>query len=340
MTTAPDSARDEVTLRESVPPVREWARTFVVGLFMGTADGVPGVSGGTVALIAGIYERLITAINAVSLARFLDGLRALTPLDGGVSLDRAAAVLEEVDGWFLVALLGGIGTAVVAVGQAVEYADEHAPVLMFGFFFGLIGASALVLLREVAIRTVAEAVAAAAGVVVAFVASGYSESLLGGGGLPVVFVAGAVAVSAMILPGLSGSLLLVILGQYTYMYAQLGNFLDGVAAVATRGAVAELTGPGVVVAVFICGGLAGLFTIARVIRAALDANREVTYAFLVALVLGALRAPITALNDPVEYPSVVWDTATVEAFAALAVVGAALVFALDWYAVDIDLDSV
>ena len=338
MTTAPDSARDEVTLSESIPPVREWVRTFVVGLFMGTADGVPGVSGGTVALIAGIYERLITAINAVSFARFLDGIRALTPLDGGISLDRAAAVLEEVDGWFLVALLGGIGTAVVLIGHVVDWAKHEVPVLLFGVFFGLIAASALVLLREVAIRTVPEVVAALAGVALAFYASGASDGVLGGNALPVIFVAGAVAVSAMILPGLSGSLLLVILGQYTYMYAQLGNFLEGSLALATGGSLARVTDAGVVVVAFLCGGLVGLFTIARVIRAALDTNREVTYAFLVALVLGALRAPITALGGE-EY-SVVWNTATVQAFAGAALVGAVVVFALDWYAVDIDLDSV
>ncbi|QLH81137.1 DUF368 domain-containing protein [Halosimplex pelagicum] len=338
MTTAPDSARDEVTLRESVPPVREWLRTFVVGLFMGTADGVPGVSGGTVALIAGIYERLIAAINAVSLDRFLDGIRALTPLDGGVSLDRAAAVLEEVDGWFLIALLGGIATAVIAVGQAVEVADEEAPVLMFGLFFGLIGASALILLREVGIRTVPEVVAAVAGAAVAFFASGYSEALLGGGGLLVVFVAGAVAVSAMILPGLSGSLLLVILGQYTFMYDRLGAFLDGLVGLATGGATDGLAGASVDVVTFVCGGLVGLFTVARLIRKALAANREVTFAFLVALVLGALRAPITTLNGD-EY-AVVWNTPTVQAFAVAAVVGAVVVLVLDWFAVDIDLDSV
>ncbi|MFC7140625.1 DUF368 domain-containing protein [Halosimplex aquaticum] len=340
MTTAPDRARDEVTLRESVPPLHEWAKTFLVGLFMGTADGVPGVSGGTIALIAGIYERLIAAINAVTPRRFFDGVRALTPLDGGVSLDRAAAVLEEVDGWFLLALVAGVGTAVVLVGQAVEWAAADYPVLLFGLFFGLIGASAVILLRAVAIRTVPELVAAVVGVVLAFFASGHSESLLGTGGLPTVFLAGSVAVSAMILPGLSGSLLLVILGQYTYMYRQLGNFLEGIASVATGGSFADLAGPASVVVTFILGGLVGLFTIARVIRRALDVNREVTYAFLVALVLGALRAPITALNDASEYPSVVWNTPTIQAFATAALVGAVIVFVLDWYAVDIDLDAV
>jgi len=338
MTTAPDRAREDVTLAESIPPVRVWAKTFVVGLFMGTADGVPGVSGGTIALIAGVYERLITAINAVTPGRFIDGVVALTPLEGGVSLDRAAAVLEEVDGWFLIALLGGIGTAVVLVGQAVEWANEHVPVLLFGFFFGLIGASAVILFRAVAIRTLPEVVAAVAGVAVAFVASGYSESILGTGGLATVFVAGAIGVSAMILPGLSGSLLLVILGQYTYMYTKLGDFLDGIFGLVTGGSAGKLTSAGAEVVTFLLGGLVGLFTIARIIRRALDYNREVTYAFLVALVLGALRAPISTLNG--EDYAVVWNATTIQAFAGTAVSGAILVFVLDWYAVDIDLDSV
>ena len=338
MTTAPDRARDDVTLAESIPPIRVWAKTLVIGLFMGTADGVPGVSGGTIALIAGVYERLITAINAVTPGRFLDGVVALTPLDGGISLDRAAAVLEEVDGWFLIALLGGIGTAVVLVGQVVERAAEHVPVLLFGVFFGLIGASAVILLRAVTIRTAPEVVAAVAGVAVAFYASGNSEAVLGSGGLLTVFVAGAIAVSAMILPGLSGSLLLVILGQYTYMYTKLGDFLDGILGLVTGGAVGRVTGPGAEVVTFLIGGLVGLFTISRVIRRALDYNREVTYAFLVALVLGALRAPITTLNG--EDYAVVWGTATVQAFAGAALVGAIVVFVLDWYAVDIDLASV
>ncbi len=186
-------------------------------------------------LLAGVYERLIAAITAVTLGRFLDGVIALTPLNGGISLDRSVSVLEEIDGWFLIALVAGVGTAVVLVGQAVEWADKHYPVLMFGLLFGLIGVSALILLREVAIRTVTEAIAAVTGAVIAFTVSGSSETILSGDGFLVVFVAGAIAVSAMILPGLSGSLLLVILGQYTYMYDRLGAFLDAVGALFSGG---------------------------------------------------------------------------------------------------------
>jgi putative membrane protein len=337
MTTAPDRATEERTIRGSVPPAREWARTYVIGIFMGTADGVPGVSGGTIALIAGIYERLISAVTAVTPGRFVEGVLALTPLDGGVSIPRALTVWERVDGWFLIALLWGIATAVVAVTQAVEYLDHYYPVLLFGFFFGLIAASALVLLREISISRADSAAAAVVGFAVAFVASG-AEELLAGGGLAVVFGSGAIAVSAMILPGISGSLLLVILSQYTRMTEALKGFLEGILALATDGSTAGVADHGPEVVVFILGGLVGLFTIARVIRRALDANREATYAFLVALVVGALRAPIATLNGP-DY-AVAWDAATIQAFAGLAITGAAVVLALDWYAVDFDLDGV
>ena len=336
MTTAPDEARDETTLRATVPPAREWARTFLVGLFMGTADGVPGVSGGTIALIAGIYERLVAAITAVTPGRFVAGVRALTPLDGGVSLDRAAAVLDEVDGWFLIALLAGVASAVVVVTRAVDYLNEAAPVVLFGFFFGLIGASAAVLLREISVTRLDSGAAAVAGFVVAFAVSGASASL-GGGGLVVVFVAGAVAVSAMILPGVSGSLLLVILSQYTRMTEALSGFLDGLAALATGGSPENLAGNGAEVVAFVLGGLVGLFTIARLIRRALAANREATFAFLVALVVGALRAPIVTLNTE---HGVVWTTDTLAPFGVAALAGAVVVLVLDWYAVDIDLDGV
>lgn len=337
MTTASDRPIEDATVRDSLPPLRELARIYLVGLFMGTADGVPGVSGGTIALIAGIYERLIDAINAVTPTRFVAGVRALAPVDGGVSVPRALAVWEEVDGWFLVALLAGVATAVVVVTRAIVYVEEHAPVVLFGFFFGLIAASALILARAITVARPDSAAAAVAGFLIAFVVSGLGE-VLSGGGLAVVFVAGAVAVSAMVLPGISGSLLLVILSQYTRMIAALKGFLDGLAGLATGGPAPDLLANGTEVVVFVLGGLVGLFSVARLVRRALAVNREATYAFLVALVVGALRAPVATLNGP-EY-AVAWSLATLWAFGGAAVAGAAVVVALDWYAVDFDLDRV
>ncbi|WP_324758842.1 DUF368 domain-containing protein [Haloarcula sp. GH36] len=331
MTTVPEEVP---TLRSSVPSAREWLRTFVIGICMGSADAVPGVSGGTIALIAGIYERLIGAVNAITPERVVRFLRALTPLDGGISPGGALAVFEEADGWFVVGLCTGIAIAVVLVTRLIHILDQTVPTLLFGFFFGLIAASALVLVRDLSVETRFQAVAGVTGFLLAFLLSGEAE-FLEGGGLLLVFVAGAIAVSAMILPGISGSLLLVILGQYTRMSETLSDFIDSLIGLVTGGGLGDVLAHGTVVGTFMLGGLVGLFTISRAVRRALDRNRRATLAFLVALVVGALRAPVQEVHDEVGFTPEV-----AAAFLAAGVVGAALLLVLDWYAVDLDLDSV
>ncbi|MDS0222525.1 DUF368 domain-containing protein [Haloarcula sp. S1AR25-5A] len=333
MTPSPD--RDPPTIRGSVPPLRAWIRTFLIGLCMGSADGVPGVSGGTIALIAGVYERLIAAITAVTPNRIIRFFRALTPLDGGIDPHGAFAELIDIDIWFLLALVAGVGTAVVIVSRIVHIASQETPVLLFGFFFGLIAASAVVLVRSLTVDSPYQAAAGVVGFLLAFYVSGVSGGSGGGGGLALVFVAGMIGVSAMILPGISGSLLLVILGQYTRMLTALSEFVDALIALATGGTVEDVTTTAVPVVTFILGGLVGLFTIARVVRRALDYNRRATLAFLVALVVGALRAPVVEVRGEVGF-----STDVLIAFVAAAAVGAVFLLALDWYAVDLDLDKV
>ncbi|KYH24627.1 hypothetical protein HAPAU_36100 [Halalkalicoccus paucihalophilus] len=322
------------TLRGSVPSVREWGRTFVIGLCMGSADAVPGVSGGTIALILGIYGRLIAMISAITLGRIQQLLSALIPFDDGIAIRKALGIWEDIDGWFGLALVAGVGTAIIVVTRLVHIANENSPTLLFGFFFGLIAASAIVLLRELSITTGFQAAAAALGFVVAFFLSGPVE-FLEGESLLIVFFAGAVAVSAMILPGISGSLLLVILGQYTRMSTTLSQFVDGVGQVVIGEPSGQLADYGIVVITFLLGGLIGLFTISRIIRRSLDWNRQATMAFLIALVVGALRAPVEEVHTAVGF-----STNVVVAFAGAAVVGAIVLLTLDWYAVELDLDSI
>ncbi|SIR96608.1 putative membrane protein [Haladaptatus litoreus] len=322
------------TLRTSLPSLYEWLRTFVIGICMGSADAVPGVSGGTIALIAGIYGRLIAMITAITPERLWHLLAALVPHNNGVSVREALAVWEDIDGWFGLSLATGVVTAVIIVTRIVHILDQNYPTLLFGFFFGLIAASAIILLRELKIATVFQATAAIVGFVIAFVLSGSIE-FLEGGGLLVVFSAGAIAVSAMILPGISGSLLLVILGQYTRMSTTLSQFIDALSRVVTGGPIGQLTDLGTVVVTFILGGLVGLFTISRVVRRSLDRNRRATMAFLVALVVGALRAPVETVQSEIGFSSDV-----IIAFVGAALIGGAVLLALDWYAVDLDLDSI
>jgi len=120
--------------------LREWASLYLKGVAMGSADAVPGVSGGTIALIVGIYERLIAAVTAVDPARIRRLLAGARP----ANIPDARAAFHEIDGAFLFVLLAGIGTAVVAVLSGVDYLLETRPVATYGFFFGLIAASAAV----------------------------------------------------------------------------------------------------------------------------------------------------------------------------------------------------
>ena len=325
---------EDTELNEDDGGLRGFLRTFLVGICMGSADAVPGVSGGTIALIAGVYGRLIAMITAVTPRRLWSLLRALVPYNGRFSARDASAVWEELDGWFGLALVTGVVTAVIVVTRVVHVASRNSPTLLFGFFFGLIAASAVILIREIEISTSFQVGAAVAGFAIAFLLSG-SGTFLRSGGLLVVFASGVVAVSAMILPGVSGSLLLIILGQYTYMSTTLTRFVDGLAAPLTGGSTVSVAETGTVVLTFVVGGLIGLFTVSRLVRRSLERNRRATMAFLVALVVGALRAPVESVRADVGFSTDVAVT-----FTAAAVVGAVFLLVLDRYAIDLDLDTV
>jgi len=297
---------------------------YLRGLAMGAADAVPGVSGGTIALITGIYERLIAAITAVEpgrLRRIAGGLRA----DGQTD---AVAALRELDAAFLAALGAGILTAVVSVLRLVSVLLEAVPVATYGFFFGLIGASAAVLYSEVSLATRGRRLVAIAGVGIAFGLSGYAATALGSSP-PIVFVAGAVAVTAMVLPGVSGSLLLLMLGQYDYMSTTLSTFTDGLVAAARGGGTTALAETAPTISVFLAGGVVGLFTVAHAVRWALDQYRKATLVFLVSLIVGALRAPIEQTGIALSEASRAWTPAAIAVFAVVAVAGAAVVVGVD-----------
>ncbi|SEH46245.1 putative membrane protein [Halopenitus malekzadehii] len=304
----------------------EWLGVYLRGVAMGCADAVPGVSGGTLALITGIYERLIAAVTAIDPDRARRVLAGVRP----ANLPDARAAFLEMDGPFLLVLGAGIGTAIVTVLRVVEHLLEAAPVATFGFFFGLIAASAVVLRHEVDLSTPGRKGAAVAGFLVAFLVSGYAAGALGDG-LAVVFLAGALAVSAMVMPGVSGSLVLVILGQYERMTDALSTFTDAVIGAVSGAGTDALVEAAPPVVVFCGGGVLGLFTVAHAVRRALAANRAATVAFLVSLIVGALRAPIVEVGRVLEESGSSWS-AVAPRFGLAAVLGGAIVILLDRYA--------
>jgi putative membrane protein len=302
----------------------EWFYIYLKGFMMGSADAVPGISGGSIALITGIYGRLISSITSINHQTIAATLNGIKNSDFQEVLD----VFHKVDGFFLLVLGSGILTAVVAVLNLVHYLLAHFPIYTFGFFWGLIAVSAIILYRQIDLSFPETKIAAVQGFLIAFLVSGFASSTLGNS-MPVIFLSGALAVSAMVLPGISGSLILIILGQYDYMSAALSSFTDALISTLSSRSIVSLADNSQPVIVFVLGGFFGLFTIAHSIRWALENYREVSLAFLVSLVFGALRAPILEVEKELAQIGSTW-TQVLPEFALMAVFGGIVVFLIDY----------
>jgi len=299
----------------------DWAAVYLKGAAMGAADAVPGVSGGTIALITGIYERLVGALAALD-PREAVGLLALVP-DLGNDGVRAefGCTLSEMEVPFLAILGIGVLSAVVTVANLVEVAYHDYPGLTFAFFFGLIAASVVVLFDEVSADTPGRVLAGVLGFTLAFVLSGQAQGDALPGGLLVIFVVGAFAICAMVLPGVSGSLILLTVGKYETMTGAVSATTDTLFA----GEFGQPVDPLTTLVVFMFGALVGILSFARVVQWALDTYRAATLTFLVALMAGALRAPAIRIADATPE----WTVAAAVPLLVSGVVGAGLVLALN-----------
>lgn len=326
-----EESGSEVTAIAAADREESLPGAYLRGFAMGTADGVPGVSGGTIALLTGIYDRLVAAVSAVdpALARQLLGDLRRNPTD-------AVETLRDADVPFLLTLGAGVLSAVLIVVPLLNTALTTAPAVTFGGFFGLIAASVFVLRDAVTLDSPRQIAALVGGAVVAAVASGSARAVLGSSPVATA-LAGALAVSAMLLPGISGSLILVILGQYERMSGTLKTFEESVFAALTGGNAVELVSSGVTVVSFVAGGVVGLFTVAHTVRAALERNRQATMTFLIGLVVGALRAPVVGTTEALADVGRSWTPDVIGAFALAAVGGIVLVLVLDYLAGDADI---
>lgn len=238
-------------------------RTFVGGFLMGTADLVPGVSGGTIALVLGIYERLVGSIR--------EGSSALGSLFRG-DLTVFNEHLRRVEWALLLPLLAGILTAVVALASLLDQQLEEQPTLLAGLFFGLVVGSVIIAWRLLRRPMPSHYLVAGVVGVVLFVVLGLGEeAVVESPGLVVFFGAGAIAICAMILPGISGSLILLLIG----MYPSVLNAVDE----------RDL----LVVGVFALGTIVGLGFFSQVLHWALRRHHDVILAALVGLMAGSLR---------------------------------------------------
>ena len=242
-------------MRESAPGI------FARGLAMGAADIVPGVSGGTIALITGIYDRLIAAIVAADVS-------ALQMLIRG----HWAVLWHRLDGAFMSTLLAGILISIFSMASLIHWLLEAHPQPLWAFFSGLILISGMFLLRdEVVLNRLDRVLFFAVGVSLAVgIALMPPVSMLPG--LVGFFFAGSIAICAMILPGISGSFMLLLMGMYAPVLAAVKGFQ-----------VTELV-------VFALGCGVGLLSFARLLDRLLRAHRSMAMAFLCGVLLGSLVA--------------------------------------------------
>ncbi|MCK7543297.1 DUF368 domain-containing protein [Marinobacter bryozoorum] len=300
----------------------QYTGVFLRGMAMGAADVVPGVSGGTVAFITGIYFRLLGAIAAVPSALLSDLLRG-----------RVRRFWNRVDGSFLVSLLAGILVSIGTLANMITWGLDTYPVALWSFFFGLILASVWHLLGQVKAPSRWLVVPVVAGAAFAWWVTTLAAGQVDPGALA-FFLSGAVAICAMILPGLSGSFILLVLGMYAPVLS----------------AVKELDLA--IISLFMAGCVLGLLSFARLLGFALRKAHDGVLALLTGFMIGALnrvwpwqevlssrtdsigdRVPLEQVSvSPMRYTEVTGEPAQVPVAVVALLVGLAIVLLGEWLA--------
>jgi putative membrane protein len=274
---------------------------FLRGFLMGSADVVPGVSGGTVALVVGIYPRLVANIRHGS--RALGSFARLQFSAGGQHV-------RQIEWNFLLPLLAGIAVALVSLARLVETLLEDHPVEMAALFFGLVAASVVVARGMVSRWDWARITIFISVALIAFAVLGYRSGEAESPATWIFFFAGAFAISAMIIPGVSGSFLLLMLGMYEAVLAAVND--------------REID----VLTVFVVGAVIGLAVFSSALHWALETHHDVMMAAITGLLLGSLRV-LWPWPNGIDGPELSGPIA--DEFAApflLAVVGVGIVFLL------------
>ncbi|MCQ1539369.1 DUF368 domain-containing protein [Methanocalculus taiwanensis] len=257
------SVKPDISLREA-------AGIFLRGLIMGGSDIVPGVSGGTMAFITGIYGRLVHAIASVRPHTLIRLLRGDIQ---GFKEDVLAA-----DPIFLIILLAGIGSAALLMSRAILHILDTYPGEAFGFFLGIIVASAILIAIQIKSVKKSAIIFIGAGLGVGYLMGSLPPGSFGHS-LPMIFATGMIALCAMILPGISGAYLTLILGQYEYLLQ----------------AIKDVSLPEIIT--FIAGGALGILLFSRALRYLLDHYTAILLAFLTGLMLGSTRTLFERIGE-------------------------------------------
>lgn len=301
--------------------MKKYFLLYAKGIAMGAADVVPGVSGGTIAFVSGIYDELLRSIASVPIAL------------GLLLRGRIVEAWKAANATFLLVLLLGIMTSVLSLARLITYLLAEQPIPVWSFFFGLILVSTHLVVREIQRWNSTRVVSLLLGVAFAYWITVAAPLQWGHDPLS-LFLAGAIAICAMILPGISGSFLLVLMGLYSFVLGAVKSL--------------DIT----VLLIFASGCLVGIVSFAGFLRWLLARWRDLTLAFLTGLMVGSLNkiwpwketlswrtdshgAQVPVLQNnlwPERFAEVSGQDPQVLLAIMLAVAGIVLVLGLEWLA--------
>lgn len=239
--------------------LKDYILTFLKGMSMGAADVVPGVSGGSIALIAGIYQKLLDSIKSIDKTAL-----------GFLLKFELKELWNHINGSFLITLFAGILTSIFSLSKVITYLMDNHPIPLWSFFCGLIIISAVIILRDIKRWNFGVILSLLIGTVAAYWVTGLPPTTTPDT-LWFTFVAGAIAICAMILPGISGSFLLLVMGQYERI----------IGAVNDRDLLT--------IGLFGAGCIVGLLSFSRLISWLLKNYHSITIAVLSGFMLGSLN---------------------------------------------------
>lgn len=236
--------------------------TFLKGVAMGTVDIIPGVSGGTMALILKIYDKIIDQLQKINLVLLKNFLRG-----------RFQLVFAQIDLRFLLALILGIGTAIMSLAHIISWGLEKYPIYLFSLFFGLIIASSILLIPRKNIKG-ASIIFLILGFIIAWIITSLTSANTPEN-YAFIFLSGSIAICAMILPGISGSFILLLLGKYEFVLNAIKNpfILNNL----------------IIIAIFIAGCVIGLLAFSRLLNFLLKKYYTPTLMLLIGFMLGSLN---------------------------------------------------
>ncbi|MCK5135472.1 MAG: DUF368 domain-containing protein [Bacteroidales bacterium] len=239
--------------------IRRYLLLLIRGMGMGAADVVPGVSGGTIAFITGIYEELVNSIKSID-------MEAIRMFFTG----RWKSFWKHINGNFLLAVFGGVVISVLSLARILEYLLEHQPILIWSFFFGLIVASSYVVSRKIKEWDYPRVVALVGGIGIAFYITSVTPATTTDT-FWFIFLAGALASCAMILPGISGSFILLLLGKYVFALQAVNDRI-----------IVDLLLLG-------SGAVLGIILFSNLLSWLLEKYYDITIAVLVGFMIGSLN---------------------------------------------------